>query len=76
MVVSGKMQISLCMQIDQPGSAIDAYISGLRDILERKASNITQLQGRLESFQAQLRDEEELSAAISAKMHLRKGNAC
>lgn len=73
---SGNLQISLCMQIDQPGSAIDAYISGLRDVLERKASNIAQLQGRLESFQAQLRDEEELSAAISAKMHLRKGDSC
>lgn len=62
-------------QIDQPGSAIDAYISGLRDVLERKASNIAQLQGRLASFQAQLRDEEELSAAINAKMHLRKADA-
>lgn len=40
------------VQIDQPGSAIDAYIGGLRDVLERKASNIAQLQGRLESFQA------------------------
>ena len=40
-----------CVQIDQPGSAIDAYIGGLRDVLERKASNIAQLQGRLESFQ-------------------------
>ncbi len=39
-------------QIDQPGSAIDAYIVGLRDVLERKAANIVQLQGRLESFQA------------------------
>ena len=38
-------------QIDQPGSAIDAYIEGLRDVLERKAANIAQLQGRLESFQ-------------------------
>ena len=40
-----------CLQIDQPGSAIDAYIGGLREVLERKASNIAQLQGRLESFQ-------------------------
>jgi hypothetical protein len=39
-------------QIDQPGSAVDAYIEGLRDVLERKAANIAQLQGRLESFQA------------------------
>jgi hypothetical protein len=61
------------LQIDQPGSAIDAYISGLRDVLERKASNIAQLQGRLESFQAQLRDEEELSSLIAAKLHMRGG---
>ena len=45
-------------------------------MLDRKASNIAQLQGRLENFQAQLRDEEELSAAISAKMHLRRGDGC
>ena len=44
------------MQIDQPGSAIDAYIGGLRDVLERKASNIAQLQGRLESFQVSTRN--------------------
>ena len=41
----------MAAQIDQPGSAIDAYIDGLRDVLERKAANIAQLQGRLENFQ-------------------------
>ena len=49
-------------QIDQPGSAIDAYIVGLRDVLERKAANIVQLQGRLENFQA--RTTQPLSGAL------------
>ncbi|KAK9904909.1 hypothetical protein WJX75_005265 [Coccomyxa subellipsoidea] len=71
-----RQEMNLLGQIDQPGSAIDAYIGGLREVLDRKASNIAQLQGRLENFQAQLRDEEELSAAISAKMHLRRGDGC
>lgn len=31
------------------------------------------MQGRLENFQAQLRDEEELSSLIAAKVHMRGG---
>lgn len=63
--------ITICLlQIDQPGSAIDAYIGGLRDVLERKASNIAQLQGRLENFQVRSAAQTFRDWLVSQRMHV------
>lgn len=56
-----KSEMRLLHEVEQPGSAIDAYVTNLDHILVRKIETITQLRNKLAAFQAHLREEEILS---------------
>eukprot|EP00818_Percolomonas_sp_WS_P005319 CAMPEP_0117442936 /NCGR_PEP_ID=MMETSP0759-20121206/4420_1 /TAXON_ID=63605 /ORGANISM="Percolomonas cosmopolitus, Strain WS" /LENGTH=689 /DNA_ID=CAMNT_0005234863 /DNA_START=2252 /DNA_END=4321 /DNA_ORIENTATION=+ len=56
-----KAEMRLLHEVEQPGSAIDAYVTNLDHILVRKIETITQLRNKLAAFQAHLREEEILS---------------
>ena len=53
-----------CLQVDQPGSAIDTYVNKLGAILDQKSAGIKDLQRRLESFKRRLKEEEVMSQSV------------
>ena len=53
-----------CLQVDQPGSAIDTYVNKLGAILDQKSAGIKDLQRRLESFKRKLKEEEVMSQSV------------
>eukprot|EP00899_Mesostigma_viride_P015196 jgi/Mesvir1/23678/Mv18634-RA.1 len=57
-------EMKLLADVDQPGSAIDSYVTKLADVLRRKAGHIAELQGKLDRFQQHLKEEEILSKTI------------
>ena len=58
---------SMCMQVDQPGSAIDTYLQNLSKIFKQKAQAVWDLQRRLSSFLHKLKAEENLSRAFGRR---------
>lgn len=56
-----KSEMRLLHEVEQPGSAIDTYVTNLDHILVRKIETITHLRNKLAAFQAHLREEEILS---------------
>ena len=62
-----RSEMNLLAEVDQPGSAIDAYVDKLGLILKSKAASIQQLQAKLDSFKAKLRQEEILSRTMAAR---------
>ena len=62
-----RTRLNLAMQVDQPGSAIDVYVEKLAGILEEKAAMMALLKQRMESFQAKLKEEEQLSKTVQTR---------
>lgn len=62
-----KEEMSELNEVDQPGSSIDAYITKLDGILEKKEEKIGALRNRLHCFQAHLREEHELTQRFAAR---------
>ena len=56
--------MAILAEVDQPGSAIDAYVEALEDVLAQKLRSIHALAARLERFKQQLRQEETLSTTV------------
>ncbi len=59
-----KQEMRLLHEVEQPGSAIDAYVTNLDTILVRKIQAISTLRNKLASFQQHLREEEILSRSF------------
>ena len=59
-----KQEMKLLNDVDQPGSAIDEYVTNLDCILVRKMQAITGLRDKLAEFQQHLREEEILSRSF------------
>ncbi|XP_071911000.1 kinesin-like protein KIN-13B [Coffea arabica] len=53
-----KEEMSLLVEVHEPGNQLDDYISRLNAILSQKAAGILQLQNRLVEFQKHLKDHE------------------
>ncbi|KAK1294056.1 Diatom spindle kinesin 1 [Acorus calamus] len=58
------MEMKLLAEVDQPGSAIDNYVSQLNFVLSRKAAGLVSLQARLARFQHRLKEQEILSRKV------------
>lgn len=56
--------MAILAEVDQPGSAIDAYVEALEAVLAQKLRGIHALQARLERFKQQLKQEETLSTTV------------
>ncbi|KAK1315545.1 Diatom spindle kinesin 1 [Acorus calamus] len=54
-------EMKLLAEVDQPGSAIDSYVTQLSFVLSRKAAGLVSLQARLARFQHRLKEQEILS---------------
>ncbi|CAL0309643.1 unnamed protein product [Lupinus luteus] len=54
-------EMKLLVEVDQPGSLIDNYVSQLSFVLSRKAASLAGLQARLARFQHRLKEQEILS---------------
>mmetsp|Transcript_10435 Transcript_10435/g.15257 ORF Transcript_10435/g.15257 Transcript_10435/m.15257 type:complete len:680 (+) Transcript_10435:84-2123(+) len=59
-----KSEMKLLHDVEQPGSAIELYVTNLDDILIRKIHAITALRNKLAEFQQHLREEEILSRSF------------
>lgn len=59
-----RSEMNLLAEVDQPGSAIDTYVDKLGRTLRSKAASIQQLQAKLDSFKAKLRQEEILNRTM------------
>jgi kinesin family protein 2/24 len=59
--------MKLLNDVDQPGSAIEAYVTNLDMILVRKTQAIRTLRNKLATFQQHLREEEILSKSFKKK---------
>ncbi|KAK1318478.1 Diatom spindle kinesin 1 [Acorus calamus] len=57
-------EMKLLAEVDQPGSAIDNYVSQLNFVLSRKAAGLVSLQARLARFQHRLKEQEILSRKV------------
>eukprot|EP00898_Chlorokybus_atmophyticus_P005219 jgi/Chlat1/5699/Chrsp38S05547 len=57
-------EMVLLAEVDQPGSAIDSYVTQLTVILKRKAESIAMLQAKVATFQQHLKEEELLSKTM------------
>jgi kinesin family protein 2/24 len=62
-----RSEMGLLQEVDRAGSAIDAYVSGLADILAARAASVAALQARLATFQRHLKEEEILSRTVGFK---------
>lgn len=62
-----KQEMKLLHEVEQPGSAIDSYVTNLDCILVRKVQAISSLRNRLAAFQQHLREEEILSKSFARK---------
>lgn len=62
-----KQEMKLLHEVEQPGSAIDAYVTNLDCILVRKIQAISTLRNKLAVFQQHLREEEILSKSFARK---------
>jgi kinesin family protein 2/24 len=62
-----RREMALLQEVDRPGSAIDAYVSGLTEILAARAASVAELQARLKTFQRHLKEEEILSRTVGFK---------
>ncbi|RRT70072.1 hypothetical protein B296_00024989 [Ensete ventricosum] len=54
-------EMNLLVEVDQPGSLIDNYVTQLSFVLSRKAAGLVSLQARLARFQQRLKEQEILS---------------
>eukprot|EP00762_Andalucia_godoyi_P005031 ANDGO_01444.mRNA.1 Kinesin-13A len=59
-----RTEMKLLNDVDQPGSAIDEYVTNLEQVLDRKLEVIQTLKTRLTEFQKHLREEEMLSRSF------------
>ncbi|KIZ05656.1 kinesin family member 2/24 [Monoraphidium neglectum] len=59
-----RKEMAMLAEVDQPGSAIDAYVEALEAVLAQKLRGIHQLQARVERFKQQLKQEEVMSTTV------------
>ncbi|CAK9154608.1 unnamed protein product [Ilex paraguariensis] len=59
-------EMTLLVEVDQPGNQLDDYVSRLNAILSQKAAGIVQLQTRLADFQRRLK---ECNIFVSSSAH-------
>lgn len=62
-----KREMVLLEEVDRPGSAIDAYVRELNELLQSKAGAIQSLQDRLATFERHLKEEEILSRTVGPR---------
>ena len=59
-----KREMALLAEVDKPGSAIDAYVERLAEVLEQKQKDVETLRDKVRAFQTHLKEEEVLSKAV------------
>ena len=59
-----KREMALLAEVDKPGSAIDAYVERLAEVLEHKQKDVETLRDKVRAFQTHLKEEEVLSKAV------------
>jgi kinesin family protein 2/24 len=59
-----KREMALLAEVDKPGSAIDAYVERLAEVLEQKQKGVESLRDAVRAFQTHLKEEEVLSKAV------------
>ncbi|GBF89094.1 kinesin-13A-like [Raphidocelis subcapitata] len=59
-----RKEMAMLAEVDQPGSAIDAYVEALEAVLSQKLRSIHALQARVERFKQQLKQEEVMSNTV------------
>ena len=59
-----KREMALLAEVDKPGSAIDAYVERLAEVLEQKQKGVASLRDAVRAFQTHLKEEEVLSKAV------------
>jgi len=64
-----RKEMKILIEVEQPGSLIDDYVSKLSIVLLRKAASLVSLQARLARFHNRLKEQEILS--LKKNMSLR-----
>lgn len=59
-----RVEMKLLNDVDQPGSAIDEYVTSLESVLDQKMEVIISLKNRLDDFKQHLKQEELLSRSF------------
>ena len=59
-----KQEMEFLARVEQPGSAVDAYVDGLDAILAERAQDVAHLRDRVNKFRCLLQREEALSARV------------
>ncbi|KAG2427383.1 hypothetical protein HYH02_014603 [Chlamydomonas schloesseri] len=59
-----RQEMALLQEVDKPGSEIDHYVEQMSALLNIKRQGIQELQAKLDTFKAKLREEEALSRTV------------
>ncbi|GLC36230.1 hypothetical protein PLESTB_001366000 [Pleodorina starrii] len=59
-----RQEMALLQEVDKPGSEIDHYVEQMTALLNIKRQGIQELQAKLDTFKAKLREEEALSRTV------------
>ena len=59
-----KHEMEFLARVEQPGSAVDAYVDELDAILAERAQDVAHLRDRVNKFRCLLQQEEALSARV------------
>ncbi|KAG2483142.1 hypothetical protein HYH03_017988 [Edaphochlamys debaryana] len=59
-----RQEMALLQEVDKPGSEIDSYVEQMTQLLGIKRQGIQDLQAKLDTFKAKLKEEEMLSRTV------------
>ncbi|KXZ53036.1 hypothetical protein GPECTOR_8g401 [Gonium pectorale] len=64
-----RQEMSLLQEVDKPGSEVDYYVEQMTQLLAIKRQGIQELQAKLDTFKAKLKEEEALSRTVHKIRH-------